>query len=80
VATSLPNEIVLWETADGVRCLSARREDGPPFEITIVHRKNVVTRMAFERDEDAADFAIAAMHEGDNFLRRRAGFTWRTPC
>ena len=70
---SLPNEIVLWETVDGVRCISARREDGPPFEITITQRNNVLRRMAFEHDEDAAAFAIAAMHEADNFLRRRSG-------
>ena len=72
---SLPNEIVLWESADGVRCISARREDGPPFEITIAHRDDVLARMAFEHDEDAADFAIAAMHEADNFLRSSR---WRT--
>ena len=70
---SLPNEVVLWETADGVRCLSARREQGPPFEITITQRNNVLRRMAFEHDEDAADFAIAAMHEADRILRGRAG-------
>ena len=68
---SLPNEIVLWETAEGVRCLSARREHGPPFEITIAHSKKVLTRMAFEHGEDAADFAIAAFHEADNFLASR---------
>ena len=69
-----PHEIVLWETPDGVRCLSARREDGPPFEIIIAHRNTVLMQMAFEHDEDAADFAIAAMHEPDGFLRRRMGF------
>ena len=68
---SLPNEIILWETRDGMRCLSARRENGPPFEITIALRNKILTRMAFEHDEDAADFAIAAMQEPDAFLRRR---------
>ena len=68
---NLPTQIVLWETADGVQCLSARRENGPPFEITIAHHNRVLTRMAFEHDEDAADFAIAAMQEPDGFLRRR---------
>ena len=68
---NLPNEIDLWETPDGMRCLSARREDGPPFEITIAHRNKVLTQMAFEHDEDAADFAIAVMQEPDGFLRRR---------
>jgi hypothetical protein len=67
---NLLNEVVLWETADGMRCLSARREHGPPFEITIAHRNKVLTRMAFEHDEDAADFAIAVMQEPDGFLRR----------
>ena len=52
---------------------SAGREDGPPFEITIAHRDRVLTRMAFEHDEDAADFAIAAMNEPGRFLRGRAG-------
>ena len=64
----LPNEIVLWETGEGVRCLSARRPHGPPFEITITHGDQVLARMAFEHHDDAADFAIAAMDEGDNFL------------
>ena len=70
---SLPNEVVLWETVDGMQCLSARREDGPPFEIIIAHRNTVLTRMAFEHDEDAANYAITAMHEADNFLRRPGG-------
>ena len=66
---SRPDKIVLWETPDGLRCLSARRQDGPPFEITIAHRETVVTRRAFDNKEDAADFAIAAMDDPDSFLR-----------
>jgi len=67
------NEIVVWETPDGLRCLSARREDGPPFEITIAHRETVVTRRAFDNKEDAADFAIAAMDDPDSLLWRSRG-------
>ena len=67
----LTHAVILWETPDGVRCLSARRNDGPLFEITIAHGERVLTRMAFEHGEDAADFAIAAMQDSDRFLRRR---------
>src|SRR5215217_6725036 len=60
-------QVVLWETAGGLRCTFDRRPTGPPFEVTVVRGTDVVTRMAFEHDEDAAAFAIAAMHQGDTF-------------
>lgn len=58
-----PGEVILWETQDGVRCISTRPATGPRFEITISLGDIVLSRMAFEHDEDAANFAIAAMQE-----------------
>ena len=43
---------------------------GPPFEIVIVHGDQIVTRRAFEHYDDAADFAIASMHQDDRYWRR----------
>lgn len=60
-------EVVLWETPGGLRCTFARRVAGPPFEVTIQRGADILKRVAFEHDEDAADFAIAAMRHGDKF-------------
>jgi hypothetical protein len=64
-------EVVLWETPLGLRCISVRRDAGPPFEITIAHGDTILCRMSFQLNDDAVAFAIAAMYEGDN-LRRLA--------
>lgn len=62
-----PNEITLWETA-GIRCVLAHPEIGRAlFEITVLHRKTVLTRMTFEQHQDAADFAIACMHKDSQY-------------
>lgn len=66
----LPSEVTLWENADGIRCVSHYGQAGPPFEIIIVHGDQIVTRRAFEHDDDAADFAIASMHQDDRYWRR----------
>jgi hypothetical protein len=48
-----------------MRCTFRRRTFGPPFEVTIQRGSEVVRRVAFERDEEAADFAIDAMRRAD---------------
>jgi hypothetical protein len=48
---------LLWETA-GLRCTLVRRPAQPSFEVTVQRGSNVVTRLAFEQEEDAVDFAI----------------------
>ena len=57
--------VVLWRTFSGMRCTFVRRGSGPPFEITITCGPEVITRRAFEHDEDAAAFAITEMHAVD---------------
>jgi hypothetical protein len=49
--------VTLWET-DELRCTFVRRRSRPAFEVTIRSGLEIVKRVAFERDEDAADFAI----------------------
>lgn len=66
----LPSEVTLWENANGIRCVSHYGQAGPPFEIVIVHGDQIVTRRAFEHYDDAADFAIASMHQDDRYWRR----------
>lgn len=56
--------VILWETPSGLRCTLERRA---PYEITIRRGADIVKRVAFEHDGDAADFAVAAMREADNF-------------
>lgn len=58
------SEILLWETAAGLRCTLARRTSPPFFEITVQRGADILQRVAFDHDADAADFAIAAMHDG----------------
>jgi hypothetical protein len=68
-ATTHRDDVLLWETEDGLRCTFARLASSPPFEITIQRGPDVLKRLTFEHDEDAADFAIAAMHAGDSLER-----------
>ena len=49
--------VVLWETA-GLRCLLVRRPAQPSFEVTVQCGSKVVKRLAFEREEDTAAFAL----------------------
>jgi hypothetical protein len=59
-------ETVLWEMANGVRCVSNDREAGSRFEITITHGDKVLTRAAFQSREHAAAFALAASEQADD--------------
>ena len=58
------SQILLWETAAGRRCTLVRRDSPRSFEVTIRHGADILQRVAFDHDTDAADFAIAAMHDG----------------
>jgi hypothetical protein len=49
--------IILWEVA-GLRCLLVRRPAQPWFEVTVHRGSTVIKRMAFERAEDTAAFAL----------------------
>jgi hypothetical protein len=60
--------VPLWE-AGTVRCTFLRRASGLAFEITITCGSEVVSRRAFEHDEDASAFAIAAMHRANEGKR-----------
>jgi hypothetical protein len=59
---------ILWETDSGIRCLMTRGERGRSIEIAIVHERTVLHRVTFMTDTQAADFAIAAMHDADGFV------------
>jgi hypothetical protein len=60
---------LLWETA-GLRCLLVRRPAQPSFEVTLQRGSKVIKRLAFEREEDTAAFALgekrAAMLSADH--------------
>ena len=60
------DDVLLWETEDGLRCTFVRRASDRPFEVTIQRGPEVLKQLRFEHDEDAAAFAIAAMHAGDS--------------
>ena len=60
-------DIVLWETAAGLRCTFALRASGPPFEVTVQRGGEILKQAVFEHDEDAATFAIAAMRDSKSF-------------
>jgi hypothetical protein len=71
VARTIPDDaVVLWEATDGVRCVLLPRHTGGQVEIAVVQGGSCVWRMAFDTDTDAADFAIAAMHDVDGFVPR----------
>ena len=57
---------ILWETPNGLRCISTQREEAPPFEITIAHGDKILTRAAFHAREHVREFAMAANEECDN--------------
>ena len=59
--------VLLWETPSGLRCTLDRRASESPYQITIQRGAVIVKQVDFQHDWDAADFAIAAMREGDNF-------------
>ena len=62
---STTNGVVLWEMPDGLRCTLTSRT--PPFEITVQRGDETLTRSVFEHHEEAAAFAIAAMHAAEAF-------------
>jgi hypothetical protein len=64
----IDERVLLWATHNGIRCLMTRGERGRPIEIAIVSERKVLHRVAFTTDAQAADFAIAAMHDADGFV------------
>jgi hypothetical protein len=62
VGPPLFEPVTLWQT-DNLRCTFVRRQSPPAFEITIRSGSEIVKRVAFERDEDAAASAILQRRE-----------------
>jgi len=61
--------MVLWQTTNGVRCVSSRRDIGRAFEITIIHGDKILTRATFHVRERAAAFVLAASGQDDDLPR-----------